>query len=851
MAGTWMQPLNVRVVDPYLLQGQIWTKVQKLTNAPRYAIHTEAATAVARGTEFGVQLRRIAPRASIPNPQSSIGSQKSEVRRLKSRIRNVQRPTFNAVPLNLLAVLTVKAGTVDFFNSFGTVQATAMTESTASAASAPTEPKRLETLQVVQLNDSTTWSLLTSPLDWPEAAQKLVGGGGSVGWQLRDVPSTDGPSEVRISQLPSSSSAARADLRLGDVIAAVDGQAVTNARQVSGPVLFRPSGAVNLRVRRDTVEETLAVTVNAETNLLSGPSLPEDTHSQLTELLREWLSAPAGPAPDLDVEKRRFEQVASLTRPAGTLSHRMGEGRSEGNVRAAAFNQLGVVFELEDALGPAVRAYGRAVYLAPEIPLYRFNLGLALRKIGSFERALEEFQEAARLEPDSVSARKRVAEVTSLLDRHEEAFAMTEALLQTPLSRPTGEGARRAGEGAAAQDHSLWELKAQLLLKLQRPAQAIAPARHAAELDPDCPVAHSYLAEAFQAAGRLDEALVGWTEALDRAPFEPAFIVNLGTVQRDLGQTAAAEKCFRRAVALQPDFALAHFNLGNLLADRREHAPAAAAFGKARELDPADARAHWRYGDMLLKQRKFEAAESAYRDALELAPNDPEALYGLGELRRLQRRPADAERAFRRAIELRSHYAAPHTALGIVHYERGDVDEAERFYRRAIELDPSEAAPYHNRGTLYREALVFRALLERSPGNMRLPSLVNLATVCGEQGKLDEAERQFRQALELAPNHPRVANALAAFLADHQLKLDEALALATRAVETAPSDPNFLDTLGWVQAQRGDLDSAERTLESALGLAGQEPPADEIRKHFDQVREGKASRTTPAAPDSR
>jgi Flp pilus assembly protein TadD len=898
-----------------LLRGQVWTKVEKTTNAPQYAVVTEAATAVARGTEFGVRLHR--PYASDP---------KSEVRNPKSEVP-------------LLAVLTVKEGAVDFFNAFGSVQATAMTESTARADAAPTEPRRLQTLQTVQLDSGATWSLVTLPLDWPEAAEKLVGGGGSLGWQLHEVPGTNGQPEVRIARLPAASAAAGAGLRLGDDIVGVDGQVVTNARQVSGAILFRPGGAVNFRVRRDAGEQVVAVAVTAETNSLRGPVLPAEATASLTALLGEWLAAPAGT--NAAAEARRLEQVASLTRPAGTFSRRTGEARAEGSVRAAAFNQLGVAFELEDALGPAIRAYGRVVYLDPDVPLYRFNLGLALRKIGSFERALEEFEIAARLEPGSVPARKRVVEATSLLGRHEEALALAESLVQ-----------------AAPADHGAWELKAQLLLKLQRPADAIPPARLAAELDPDCPVAHAYLAEAYHAAGRLAEARAAYTEALERAPFEAAFHVTLGTLQRDLGQTADAERSFRRALELRPDFALAHFNLGNLLAERRDFAAAAAAFEQVCQLDPADARAHWRHGDMLLKLRRFEAAERAYRSALEVSPNDPEAFYGLGELYRLQGRSADAERAYRRAIELKPDYAAAHTALGIVFCERGDVDEAERLYRRAIELEPAEAAPYHNLGTLYREARgdldaaerwfrealrlspdspdsvaglglvavsrgelaeaerllrraweaapdvsannnnlgevlrergrpdeaeplyrkaleldpdnpapygnlgiiyaerkqfveaekTFRALLDRTSGNARLPALVNLAMVCGEQGKLDEAEGLLRQALELAPNHPRVANALAGFLADHQIKLDEALTLATRAAETAPNEPNFLDTLGWVQAQRGDLDTAERTLQRALDLAGEEPPADEIRKHLDQVRERKISSSTQPNP---
>lgn len=917
------KPPPARPGEIGLLRGRVWTKVQKTTNATQYAVVTDVATAVARGTEFGVSLQR------APRGRTQPGS---------------RSPKTGGSPL---AILTVKEGTVDFSNTFGTVQATAMTESTAGADAAPTEPKRVETLQVVQLDSGVTWSLLSSPLDWPEAATRLVGGGGSVGWDLRDLPGANGELGVRISRLPTASPAMGAGLRLGDAIVGVDGQSVTNARQVAAAILFRPGGAVNLRVRRESGEESVAVAVTATTNALSGPALPGGAAASMDGLLREWLSESAEPAPDASAESRRSDQVAGLSRTPA--------------VRAAAFNQLGVAYELDDALAPAVRAYGRAVHLEPDVALYRFNLGLALRKIGNFERALEEFETAARLEPDSVPARKRVADVTSLLGRHEEALRLTEALLQpgaadpavSPASAlPIGESARKAGEGAA-RDHSLRELKAQLLFKLRRPGEAVAAARMAVGLDPDCPVAHSYLAEAYHEAGRLDEALAAGTEALDHAPFEAVLHLNLGRVQLDLGQATVAAQSFRRAIELRPDFTLAHLNLGEALADAGEPAAAAVSFQRARELDPGDAAAHRRFGDMLLRSRQFAPAERAYRDALELTPDNPEAWYGLGEACRLQRRSADAERAYRKAIELRPDYAAPHTALGIVSYERGEVDEAERLYRRAIELNPAEAAPYHNLGTLHRETRgdldaaerwfrqalerapedgeslgglglvasargdlaeaerllrqavertsdssalhnnlgevlrqrgrpdeaepfykkaleldpdnaapygnlgilqaerkqfaeaekTFRALLDRSSGNARLPTLVNLATVCGEQGKLDEAENLFRRALELAPDHPRVSNSLAAFLADHRLKLDEALVLATRAVEAGPDDPQFLDTLGWVQAQRGDLDAAESTLKRALPLAGEEPPAEEIREHLRQLEQRRAPTT--------
>lgn len=448
-----------------LLRGQVWTKVQKMTNAPQYAIRTDAATAVARGTEFGVRIQ--SPKSGQTAAQTT--------------------------------VLTVKEGAVDFFNAFGSVQATAMTESTARTGTPPTEPKRLETLQVVQLDDGSSWSLTTSPLDWPEAAGKLVGGGGSAGWQVREVPlaaavpdagSNSSAYEVRVSQLPRSSPAAQTGLQLGDVLLTLDSQRVTNAAQVQRAILLRPDATVALRVRGQTGEKLVVLAIGRSTNLLRGPELSLEAPGQLNSLLQQWIAATDSNATSAAHEKHLFAEVGRISGTSG--------------LHAAAFNNLGVLFELEDALGPAIRAYDRAVYLDPQVPLYHLNLGLALRKISSFERALEEIESAAGLQPGSILVQKRLAEIHSLLGHDSEALAMTEALLQV-----------------ATQDHGTWELKAQLLLKAKLSAEAREAARKAVELDPDCPVAHAYLAQALQFAGQLAQAEAAYEEMLALHPSSP------------------------------------------------------------------------------------------------------------------------------------------------------------------------------------------------------------------------------------------------------------------------------------------------------------------------------------------
>ena len=75
-------------------------------------------------------------------------------------------------------------------------------------------------------------------------------------------------------------------------------------------------------------------------------------------------------------------------------------------------------------------------------------------------------------------------------------------------------------------------------------------------------------------------------------------------------------------------------------------------------------------------------------------------------------------------------------------------------------------------------------------------------------GKIDEANKEYRRALELSPKNALAANNLAANLSDFGGNLDEALKFAQVAREAAPEDPNVADTLGWIYFKKGLFDTA-------------------------------------------
>ncbi|MEM1372239.1 MAG: tetratricopeptide repeat protein, partial [Pseudomonadota bacterium] len=87
----------------------------------------------------------------------------------------------------------------------------------------------------------------------------------------------------------------------------------------------------------------------------------------------------------------------------------------------------------------------------------------------------------------------------------------------------------------------------------------------------------------------------------------------------------------------------------------------------------------------------------------------------------------------------------------------------------------------------------------------------------------DEAERDFRRALELRPGQPQVLNYLGYSLVEKRIKLDEALMLIEEAVAASPDSGYIVDSLGWVLYRLGRYDEAVTHMERAVELMPIDP----------------------------
>ena len=292
-------------------------------------------------------------------------------------------------------------------------------------------------------------------------------------------------------------------------------------------------------------------------------------------------------------------------------------------------------------------------------------------------------------------------------------------------------------------------------------------------------------------------------------PRSLSWIYLLGIEQAALGDSTAAARSLRGAVAIDPkyvparirladvlmaagdlegslveytslarevpDLAAAHYGLGRLSALRREPNTAVGHYRRAVDISPQFGTAHYA---LALAYRDAGRDQLAERHAAEFrrwgarrpAPPDPilESVVGFTNTARAllvtasQRASAgrlqEAIDLHLQALAIDSSVAQAHVNLISLYGRAGRIAEAESHYRAALVLDSSGADAHYNYGVLLastgrpRDAIeAFRKTLDVNPFHAQAHN--NLATLLAARGSLEDAVSHYRQAIANDPMH--------------------------------------------------------------------------------------------------
>ncbi len=282
------------------------------------------------------------------------------------------------------------------------------------------------------------------------------------------------------------------------------------------------------------------------------------------------------------------------------------------------------------------------------------------------------------------------------------------------------------------------------------------------------------------------------TDALDLEEMRVRALTARGLANLGLGKLAEARADLQEIVRLSPKSSAAMVNLAKVAVVENNLTEAINLYERALTTDGKNFDALSGLVRVLTRQKQFDQAQAKIDSAMQTANGQADVLAALHYLKAdvfiAQTNIAAAESELTAAIEFDKNYLPTYTAFASILIARNQIDKAIEQYKIVVEKKPS-ASVYTLAG-----------MLEDARNNTA------------------EAEKNYRRALQIAPDTPIAANNLAWLIASGGGNLDEALALAQTTVVAYQNVPGYYDTLGFVYYKKELYKPAIEQLKKAIAL---------------------------------
>lgn len=563
--------------------------------------------------------------------------------------------------------------------------------------------------------------------------------------------------------------------------------------------------------------------------------------------------ARAGPAPDA-------EAIREATRPdspgrwhsARAYAHylKARQAEQEGDFRSSAE-------ELQQALAHD-----------PQSAELRLSLAEALARLAQLPAAEAEARRAARADPTGATgaeAHLLLGKIAALDRRRDQAVEELRAAIRLQKAL----AARGSGDEAGV-DPEPWRALADLQLEsgdeqgAARTLEDLAAAmpgqgagfremgrfflerrdveraekylRKAVEKDRRDVEAWRRLAQLEESRQRNELARQAWEALLRAEPDDGEALLQLGKLALGAGDASAARAWFGQLIRGSRDEAGARLSVALAWLDGHRADDALAVAEEGLRSAPSDGRLHYVQGLALQERKRWVDAAASFAA---VRPEDAELhatarlslAYALAHAGQYQ----EALTTLDAALEARPRDVRLLTMKSWVLDRAGRSPEAVAMLERALADRQGDPQGAEGEGELY-EALASSldkagrgadaiTVLKRAAAARPRDETVRyaLGVAYEKAGEREAAVAAMQELLALNPDHADALNFVGYSLAERGVRLDEAERLVSRALELRPGNGYFMDSLGWVYFQKGDLVRAVALLEKADAASGGEP----------------------------
>jgi tetratricopeptide (TPR) repeat protein len=479
--------------------------------------------------------------------------------------------------------------------------------------------------------------------------------------------------------------------------------------------------------------------------------------------------------------------------------------------------------------------------------------------------ALRYLQAAFKTNPDDLSTGHAVSQILMSLGRVAEA----ERILAVMVER-------------APDQRMLNYSYAQVLTRLGRGDESKPYLERSLVMDPTFAPAVMQLLEIYQQENEWRKAADVLQPLIADDPMNVELLRQQGYFLLRAGSAAEARDRFRILTQGSPNDVRSLFYLAESLNELEEYAEAEPLFRRLLEVEPDDADVLASLGLSQSGQKKWDAATETFNRILHV-PGVPENVTTLArtQLAYIDLQKGNYEAAIETAKPVFIFRDRPNAQAINIALEA--LKKQEKPGERAELLEPLvsrfDADPFIN--SRYIEALARagrneeaarHAELQRKKGSRNVmaaaeawlqaenaPAAValveaavadrpddidlrfQLGSLHERAGDHDAAEKVFLGVLESEPDHAPSLNYLGYMWAEAGKNLERAREMLIRAVGQEPNNGAYVDSLGWVYYQLGQLEEAKKYLSYAARLLPRDPT---IQEHLGDVlaRQGNTER---------
>ncbi len=286
---------------------------------------------------------------------------------------------------------------------------------------------------------------------------------------------------------------------------------------------------------------------------------------------------------------------------------------------------------------------------------------------------------------------------------------------------------------------------------------AVAAAKQALGVDPNCAQAHRVMASCYFKTTRNDEALEEFWNAVEINPQSAGCCVSLGMCLRAMGRLDQAIHWMTRAVHLEPARSALHGILGETYALSGLDAQAESALKRAIDLDADQPDPEFDLGALRMWQGRFEEARSLCAQTRLRFPENRFGSTLAGWIELCDGKTLAAETMFKTLRADKSYtqnwkfYGAinPSSALAYLAMQTGSIERARSFAQEALALDREIMAQYPKNPRILHDMAATHAVLGDAE---RALSLLSDAVAAGWiEGRSTSMDPRFSALAD----HPR------------------------------------------------------------------------------------------------